>query len=243
MRNAFVLFSILAAAVLPLAGCAGPSGSPIDELKAYYKDIPTYSVILDDMKAEGTFFTSHYHQYQVVVPPPAGASGQDSSESAQTEIKSFTTEWLEVSSEQYKKFENMLGMTVYSKAEGRESTTPGPPGYEYVGDKRYGRWQTDSSGASFWVFYGQYRLFSDLIGLGRVNRYHYNDYRRDQGLGRPYYGPGAGYGTAGKITQNRHRSFYERRMAKQKSTFARKVGNRAGRTRTGYRGRSGGVGK
>ncbi len=32
-----------------------------------------------------------------------------------------------------------------------------------VGNPSYGRWSSGSGGRSFWVFYGQYRLFSDLF--------------------------------------------------------------------------------
>lgn len=233
------LFSlILAAALLPLAGCGGPSGSPVDELKAYYKDIPTYSIVLDDMKTEGAFVDSYFHKYRVVMPLQAEGAKPE-----QTEMKSFTTEWEEVPEGLYKKYQNLLGMTVYSKADGKESTTAGPPGYEYVGNKQYGQWRTDSSGNSFWVFYGQYRLLSDLLGGGRVYRGHYDDYRRDWGQGRTYYGPKKGtYGTNGTVTKKQKPNFYERRMARQ-SSFGDKVSSRAGRTKTGYRSRSGGVGK
>ncbi len=38
------------------------------------------------------------------------------------------------------------------------------PGSYLVGNPSYGQWKQDSSGGSFWEFYGQYRLFSDLLG-------------------------------------------------------------------------------
>lgn len=242
MPKAYFLLFILAAAILPLTGCGGPSGSPVDDLKAYFKDIPTWSVILEDMKIEGTFFDSYYHKYKITVPPGEGTTEAASTETAPADIKTYATEWYEISQKRYKNFENMLGMTVYSKTEGQESTTPGPPGYEYVGDKRYGQWQSNSSGQSFWVFYGQYRLLSDLLGGGRVYRGGYDTYRRDRSQGRAYYGPRGDYGTNGRITKRQRPNFHDRRMAKQK-TFSQKVDDRAGRTKTGYRGRSGRVGK
>ena len=74
------------------------------------------------------------------------------------------------------------------------------PGSYLVGNPSYGRWQSNSSGRSFWVFYGQYRLFSDLLGgrrgyhrgpihydswYGGANRYsYYNDYGRSTYGGR-----------------------------------------------------------
>ena len=241
MHKSYFLVLVLAAAVLALGGCGGPSGSPIDKIRADYKNLPTFSVILEDMKSEGTFVDSYYHRYRIIVPP---ADTDKSTDTAKPEPKSFITDWIEVDQKEYQAYQNLLGMTIYSKAEGKESTTAGPPGYEYVGNPRYGSWHTDSSGSSFWVFYGQYRLFSDLLGFGRINRSYYDDYRSYNTSGRPYYGPGNSYGTSGKITQQKKPNFYQRRMAKQKASFGDKVSSRAGRTSSsGLRGRSGGTGK
>ncbi len=61
------------------------------------------------------------------------------------------------------------------------------PGQQLVGNPQYGEWQTDSSGSSFWAWYGGYRLLGDLfdnrrIGYdswGRHRSYsYYNDYGR-----------------------------------------------------------------
>lgn len=89
-----------------------------------------------------------------------------------------------------------IGMDIYAKAYGDfadqaiESATP--PGLVYVNDPAAGEWRTDSTGQSFWYYYGMYRFFDDLIGgpypyyyrseYDRWNR----DYRRS---GKPYYMP------------------------------------------------------
>lgn len=61
-------------------------------------------------------------------------------------------------------------------------------GQQLVGNPQYGQWQTNSSGTSFWAWYGAYRLLGDLfdnrrIGYsdwGRSRGYsYYNDYGRD----------------------------------------------------------------
>lgn len=60
------------------------------------------------------------------------------------------------------------------------------PGSQLVGNPQYGSWQTNSSGNSFWHWYGQYALFSTLfrnpIGYGSWGRHrdysYYNDYGR-----------------------------------------------------------------
>jgi len=80
-----------------------------------------------------------------------------------------------------------------------------------VGDSKYGRWNRDSSGQSFWVFYGQYRLISDLLGGGRIYRGSYDTYNNYRTQGRPYYGPRNQYGTGGSITKAQNPNFYSRR--------------------------------
>ena len=92
-----------------------------------------------------------------------------------------------------------IGMDVFSKPAGEFNDQAleeaSPPGMSYVGDPQYGEWQTDPNGNSFWVFYGQYRLFSDLIG--GPNPYHYGyeydewnkNYRAKR---QPYYATSGG---------------------------------------------------
>jgi len=89
-----------------------------------------------------------------------------------------------------------IGMDIYAKAYGDfadqaiESATP--PGLVYVNDPAAGEWRTDSTGQSFWYYYGMYRFFGDLIGgpypyYYRGDYDHWNrDYRRS---GKPYYMP------------------------------------------------------
>ncbi|MEZ0185619.1 MAG: hypothetical protein AB9Q23_04455 [Candidatus Reddybacter sp.] len=60
------------------------------------------------------------------------------------------------------------------------------PGSQLVGNPQYGNWQTNSSGNSFWHWYGQYAFFSSMfrspIGYGHWGRHrdysYYNDYGR-----------------------------------------------------------------
>lgn len=65
-------------------------------------------------------------------------------------------------------------------------------GSHLVGNPRYGHWQTDGSGNSFWVWYGRYALFRDVFW--GPSRYYYSDWypRRHWSyygdVGRYYYG-------------------------------------------------------
>lgn len=42
-------------------------------------------------------------------------------------------------------------------------TTSGAVGSEYVGNSNYGQWRNNSSGGSFWQWYGQYAFFSTMF--------------------------------------------------------------------------------
>lgn len=52
------------------------------------------------------------------------------------------------------------------------------PGQQLVGNPQYGEWQTDSSGSSFWAWYGGYRLLGDLFDNRRIS---YNSWGRNRG--------------------------------------------------------------
>jgi len=70
-----------------------------------------------------------------------------------------------------------------------------PPTQHLVGNPTYGRWN-QGSGTSLWVWYGQYRLFSDVLGWGSRHRYNQDSWYRSRSgsyygdVGRHYYGTG-----------------------------------------------------
>lgn len=214
-----------------IAGCSS-SAPPLDKLKAQLSSAPEYSIILDDMRQDGTFISSYFHQYKVV-------QGE----------KSWTTDWLQVPKSVYRANQNFLGMTLASKTPDGENNVPHPAGYGYVGNSRYGQWQTNNSGTSFWAFYGQYAFMRSMYGLGRgsVFRNDYDSYARSRSRGRPYYGAtGKEYGTRGTVTQQRKPSFFERRRSRdvaKRQRFGQKFNNRMGRSSVPVRSRGFGFGK
>jgi len=216
------LFLTMTLAATFLIGCGGQR-LPIDIIKKDLRDAPSYSIILEDMDEKGTFFKSYYQKYRIVQGEQTG-----------------TTDWMEVPKDYFQKNENFLGMTLLSKEKGQYNTSVGPPGYNHVGDEQYGKWQRDSSGNSFWEFYGKYALISHLLGGSRIYRTDYNTYRDYRSQGRPYYGRNKQYGTNGRVTRSQKPNFYSRRAAKvraSKTSFAQRVTQRTGRTRSNYRGR------
>lgn len=147
--------------------------------------------ILIDMKEEAG---RYFHKYRYI------ENGQ-----------SRETDWVPVSRAEYEQHKQHLGMSIYSKPEGAlpEDATKAasPPGYNYVGNARYGYWE-NRNGQSFWVFYGQYALLRDLLwGPGfyqPVRRDTWSDYGRSRSAGQPYYGQNKEYGTEGSRTKTRY---------------------------------------
>ena len=211
----------LAMAVLAVAGC--DSQTPIERLQQQLEPFPEYSVVLQDMN-EGMFGQSH--QYRVVTGEPQAGSDE-------LVYRESILDWLEVDGDTYERYRPYLGMVILSKGrDGSVDQGQHPPGYQQVGDERYGRWRQDSGGRSFWEFYGQYALLSHLIGgFGRpIYRDDWNGYRDARGRGDTYYGPGGGvYGTNGSTTRQTNPDFFRRQQARQAArtqSFGQRVNSR-----------------
>ena len=229
-RGMFSLLLFLSAAFL-FQGC-GVGQSPVKKIQSGLQGQKEYAIILNDMREEGNFFPSYYHQYRVDV-------------GERKTVRSF----VEVDKSYYKKNEPYLGMVLASKTiDGAVSTTPFPNGYQYVGNSQYGRWRDTGSGGSMWEFYGKYMLMSQVMnwaGFG-LNRNHYNSYASYHSTGRPYFGPKREYGTAGTVTQKQKPGFYQRKMAKKsrsQTRFQNKIGQRMGRSKNTFRSRGFSFGK
>ncbi len=209
-------------------GCSDTS--PIEQLKAQLASGPDYSIILEDMQESGTFIPYYYHKYRII-------QGE----------RAITTDWLQVSQSFYDANQQFLGMTLVAKGSDGVDGKPQPPGYSYVGNPQYGSWQT-GSGGSFWVFYGQYALMRDLLGMGRgpIFQRDYNTYRNYRTQGRTYHGPNKEYGTRGTVTRQTKPTFFDRRVAKdrmKRDNFKNKFKRRAGRSTFPSRGGGFGFGK
>ena len=224
MKPSYLTFLYI---LILLSGCG--QRDPVVEMQNTLASAPDYTIILDDMNEEGSYFPKFYHRYRVV--------------QGEREIK---TGWVEVSEDVYRKYEPFLGMSLVSKTEADGvSKSPHPPGYQHVGNPTYGHW----GGSGFWVFYGQYAMMQNMMGYGmgrRVYRNEYNDYRNVRSQGRPYYGMNKDYGTSGSLTKQTKPNFFKRKLRAQQrrqSSFAQKAKSRIGRSRSGFGGRGRGFGK
>lgn len=239
-RLNILLLTVLAIA---LSSCGGKDfkKNPVDLL---IKDMPTgsvFSIILNDMDVEGSFFKTYKHQYKVI------------EEKAEGKPEEYVTGWFEVSKRTFERHGDNMGMEIASRGEdGKLVKSVSPPGYNnYVGNTRYGRWE-NRGGNSFWAFYGQYAFMSSMFNMLSypVRRSYYDDYRTNYyGRGRSYYGPTVNgspyYGTYSKYnTSSRSNS----RWSQNTNSFRNRVNSRTSRSGSRYsssssRSRGGGFGK
>jgi hypothetical protein len=166
--------------------------------------------VLVDMKRSGT---NYFHKYKVI-------EGSRSRE----------TGWEKVTSTFYNQHKSNLGMTIYSKPEGvfeeDAVVVASPPGYNYVGNQRYGRWR-NRNGRSFWEFYGQYHFMRTMFWgpsyYRPIYRSHWTSYRHSLRRGRSYYGSTNQYGSNGSRTRTRYKksSYFKSRTARRNSGSGR----------------------
>lgn len=219
--------TLLVPAAALLLACS-PS-SHLERLARELDRYPEYSIILEDMKQEGNFFDDHFHRYKIIHAEPGAAADS-------LRYKTEVTGWLRVGRGEYEKYDEYLGMALASKTpETTAAGLPAPPGYDYVGDPRYGTWQTDAGGNSFWEFYGKYALLSHLFGMMSrpVFFNDWQDYREQRAGGRPYFGRNREFGTNGTQTRETHKTFFERRLERDrlaKERFSKKVQERVRRS-------------
>jgi len=226
---------LVAVGLLLLAACG--ARSPIDKLQQKLDSYPEYSIILDDMDVRGNFFSDYYHRYKIIYAEPA-ATGDS------LDYHDALTDWYRVDKRTFQRYYNYLGMVVASKTrDAGKLESQYPPGYQYVGNERYGHWVRDERGNSFWEWYGRYAFFSTMFGMfGRpIYRNDWDMYRNYSSRGRPYFGRGREYGTTGTYTKQTRKTFFERQRARQamrRARFSERVQRRVRRSRmSGFRSR------
>jgi hypothetical protein len=166
--------------------------SPLDNIITTYIDVQNYSVILADMDYKEAN-DKYFHKYKIILEK------NNTTKSTEDDFDITTTGWKEVSAITFEEHQQDLGMTVLSKKNGVLDKKTTPAGYNnYVGNNKYGSWQRQSNGSSFWVFYGQYHFMRSMF-YGSSHRYYRNDYDyyRTNHYGRSnYYGRNNNFGTS-----------------------------------------------
>jgi hypothetical protein len=119
--------------------------------------------------------------------------------------KKRLTDWVEVDEDDFEENIDNLGMEIVSKPYGyfeeEKLEEASPAGMSAVGDPKHGEWRNDSTGQSFWYYYG---IYSFLNGGSRdtvIYRDGYNDWNRNYRGREGYYGQNRDgtqrYGTGG----------------------------------------------
>ncbi|RLD43760.1 MAG: hypothetical protein DRI86_09215 [Bacteroidetes bacterium] len=239
-------FTLIALLILLLASCGSNTKkfvkNPVDIMIKDMSNLNSFVIILYDMD----YFedeNAYKHQYQIL---------KDDIDT----VTSETTSWLVVSDVFFKQHQEDMGMEVASKKDGVVTKVVSPAGYSnYVGNEKYGNWQRNSSGGSFWAFYGQYMFMSHMFRMSMfpVSHGYYNNYRSNYYGRQGYYGNNGArtYGTSSAYNKGRTNS----RWNKRPSSFKQNVRNRVSQstaakshTRSRYsqsrsRSRSGSYGK
>ncbi len=107
-------------------------------------------------------------------------------------------------------------------------------GNQLVGNPNYGQWQTNSSGTSFWVWYGMYRMLGDVfdrVEYGRWSRHRKYSYYNDYGRYR-YSSPKQI--KAQQTVETRTRQSYQRQGKQFTSPYATKRSGASGLSRSSY---------
>lgn len=231
-KSNFIKLLFLGFLIISITSCGSKSfeKTPLDNYIVENSNEKMFSVILEDMDVDGTFFKTYKHKYKVIKHKEDGLPYEESSD------------WIEVDEKFFDTHLNNLGMVILEKnKEGKISKAAAPPGYQYVGDSKYGEWRSHN-GTSFWGFYGQYMFMNQMFGMINrpVYRQDYDTYTSGGYYGRrSYYGPKTGntskYGTNSTQTRKEKPGFFQRR--------ATKSGFSSSRNRSGSRSRGSGFGK
>ena len=210
--------------------------SPIDKIITKYIDKSDYTVILADMDyKEAT--NKYLHKYRIIIEKSKVALTQtqlNDTLAKADDIEVVNTEWQEVTPTLFNKHKEDLGMTILSKTNNVLDKNSSPAGMNnYVGNTKYGHWQTNSSGNSFWAFYGRYHFFSSMFRTPRYgySRYDYNHYNQNYRNQRSYYGRNNDYGT--KSTRNTSSTW-----SKKPQTFKSKVNSKVTRSAAAQKSRA-----
>lgn len=247
-RHTILILSL--AVMLTSCGESSPSfkKQPIDDMVRDMSGINNYSILLYDMDYVEDKDV-YRHQYQIIKEV-----------AAKDTLVSETTDWKVVGAEYFNAHVEDMGMALVTKQDGKVEKAVSPPGYnQHVGNEKYGEWRSNSSGGSFWAFYGQYAFMRSLFGYGYspIYRRGWNDYRGNYyGSGRTYYGRsdrgGTRFGTNGQHTKARSTnsrwsgkssSFKQRVRSKAKRSTSRSRSSSRYRSRSSSRSRGFGGGK
>lgn len=184
-----------------------------------------YAVRLIDMKDT----EDYYHKYRIKC---------GKSDKSPDQLLSFTdipTDWVKVDADTYNKYLNDLDRNILTRnSQGEVSNAAQPPGYQYVGDQKYGEWKANDSGQKEWVFIP---MFLPSFPSPPIYQNDYDDYRSYRRDGKSYYRSDYEDRVKRKYT-NRKPNFYEelekRKYERQRSYESYKAKSAVNRAAGNY---------
>lgn len=209
------------------------SPSALEKLEEEYKNTPVYSIILEDLKTENDAF---FIKCSLVVPLPHEGTAME-----------ITKKWAETTKQEYEMVEPYKGLTIVTKKNGETVYAANPPGYEYVGDPRYGRWENREGMSPVWVWLAGYAVWNSTRSQ-HISFDSYQQYQHAKNNHTPYFGTGdrlsnhastvatktsASSTTNNSSSNNRSNTSSPVNTTKEKKDagFSSKVANRKGRNK------------
>lgn len=153
------------------------------------------SVILVNTHATGFIIKTYYHKYKIVY------GFHTYEELVVRTSRSFTS-----------KHAKHIGMSIFRRdSQGKETTTPLPPGSVFIGNRDFGRWKNRDN-IREWEFYRAYRYIPQYLGYHNF-RPTYEFYRQIQsGLrqNQAFFGFNDEFGTKGALTQKAFPQYFQK---------------------------------
>ena len=226
------MYIMLATPITIALVCLTAPSPPLDIIEKDLKKVPTYSVVLEDLKKENL---NYYEKYTIIIPSKS-----------EKEMQVIDRGWTRSTMSSFEQVLPFLGMTVLTCKNGNTRYVANPPGYEYVGNNSFGHWENITTISPYWVWSAGSSLWGTRYKSTIVPWKNYKKYVQQQSIQRPYFGEKNEFGTQGSLTTQTHSSFYMRKNSvalKNKAHFSPIGHNRIGRSCVALRARSSRGGK
>jgi len=173
---------------------------------SFFKSAPI-TVVLVDAFETGFLIKTYFHKYIVL----------HAFKTPKTTIVRVSKKFFDVNAKN-------LGMSLFRRKDSpdSESSLPIPPGFMYVGDPLFGRWQYKDSGTKIWSFHRAYRHFPETFGWidFSVSHEFYKKIKQAFTDHQVFYGTNNEFGTNGSVTKKylNNMSFNTRRKSLTEQT-------------------------
>ena len=205
MQKIFLYVSLILI-YLGLAKALSPTEVGVNYLpneKGFAKILPGKQVtaILTDMHATGFIIKTYYQKYRVIY------GFQHLEEIIVRTSRDFAL-----------KNSKHIGMSLYRRLDGKESTIPMPPGTNFIGQREFGEWKAIKD-QEVWSFYRAYKNLPKYFGWGefKPDREFYQAFSIALEQKKPFFGNKNQFGESGSITIANFPHFFKEKNKEKKS--------------------------